>query len=257
MSETDREAPVSSPARPASTSNSRKPIKPPTITPRRFKKFFTPISTTDIQQNVRTSRTALQDITNPPGKPKHPHQFPKFMGHNDDLENLPPISRGSRGSKRKLSFASVESPLLSSPLRPDQFFLSSSQGHQCESVCSRKCSAEPTKFQQEESDQEDVAEDEDEIRTSRDGRNAVRTFNTLSKSSNILSMRLGGRSRQKEPTCSKTWLCDTASFYSNAKDTYFCGSQTYSHPALPFCSATCNSEYQGGLLARDQNADVA
>lgn len=242
MSEIDEKCNLSSPGYPASENITRKPIKPPTVTPRRFKKFFTPIQTSTIQQNVRTSRRALQDITNPSGKQKHSSSFSQFVGHEEDQENIGAFHEG-RGSKRKLSFATAESPLLFSPLRPEPFFLASSQDDHVDSVCSRRCSAEPPGRQPQESDQEDVAEDENETLVVRQRRDAVRPFNTLSRSCNILSKRLLGRRSQREPQTSTTWQYETASFYSNSKDTYFCASQSYARPALPFCSASCNSEY--------------
>jgi hypothetical protein len=246
MSDTtgNRSCPASSPVCPTSQTVPRKPIKPPTITPRRFKKFFTPASTSKIQRNVRTSRRALQDITNPPGKEKPSTRLSRLTGLDGDLENVSPFANEGRGSKRKLSFVSVESPLLESPLRPDLFYLPSSQDNNGASASSRKCSVEPTVFSQQESDEEDVAEDEDAdaLAANHDTRPVVRPFHILSKSSDILSSRLSGRSRRKDPETSRIWECETASFYSNARDTYFCGSHDQTHPALPFCSASCKSE---------------
>lgn len=252
MSQTDPMCPASSPSCPEDKNISRKPIKPPTITPRRFKKFFTPAKTSKIERNVRTSRRALQDITNPPGKPRHSSQLSRLIGHGDDLENIPSLLKEARGSKRKLSFDSVESPLLSSPSRPEPLFLSSSQDNPGDSGCGRNSSAEPIPLQHQDSHQEEVTEDEDEIVTIRGRRDAIQPFHTLSRSSAILSNRLSGRNRRKEPKSSKIWQCETASFYSNSKDTYFCGSQAYGRPALPFSSASCNSEYSRRCSHRRQ-----
>lgn len=96
-----------------------------------------------------------------------------------------------------------------------------------------------------ESDLEDVVEDEeeDELSTISEKVTSVRKLHTLSKSSYILSKRLSGRIKQKVPAASKTWLHETASFYSKAPDTHFCVGQTHAHPTLPFCAASCNSEY--------------
>jgi hypothetical protein len=251
MSEPDRIGPDSSPVRPADGNPSRKPIKPPTITPRRFTKFFTPMPTSRNQRNVRTSRRALQAITNPPGTRKDPLRLPKLVADDNDPKTDVQAANEPRGRKRKLSFASVESPLLSSPLRPDPFFLSSSQENHESSVFSRQISPQPTAFEHEEEDQEGVAEDEDEVANDRDG-GPVRQFHTLTRSSNILFTRLSGRSRRKDPKHSNLWKCETASFYSKAKDTYFCGSQAYAHPALPFCTASCNSECRRSFLQGDK-----
>ena len=232
----------SSPASPENGILSRKPIKPPTITPRRFEKFFNPVRTYRIQRNVRTSRRALQDITNPPGNQKRSVRLSRVSDHDNDSENVLPYPSENRGSKRKLSFASVESPLLSSPLKPDPYFLSSSQdSHEC-GVVGRRDSVEQ-KAIEPESDEEGLIDDQDPISTFRHRRDKVRQFGTFTNSSNILSTRICGRSRRRHPTNSNIWQPETASFYSHAKDTYFCGSQAYAHPTLPFCSASCNSEY--------------
>lgn len=265
MSDTDQSLPVSSPGCPVIRKIAKKPIKPPTVTPRRFNRFFAIAPTSEIHQNVRTSRRALQAITNPPGQPKNPPHSSKLIGQDHDQENKPPSAREARGNKRKLSFASVVSPLLVSPLRPDTFFLPSSQDNPGSSVCSRRCSLEPSGFEQAEADHESVAEDEDEDEdedkdaklTNHGKRDAIRPYSTLSRSSNILSSRLSGRSRRQEPKSSKIWQYEAASFYSNAKDTYFCGrSQASGHPTLPFCSAGCNSECSTKCSGKNLNADT-
>ena len=256
MSQTDRSCPLSSPGCPESKTVSKKPIKPPTITPRRFKKFFTPAKVSRYERNVRTSRRALQDITNSPGNPKHSLQLSRWISHSEDLENATPFVKEARGNKRKLSFASIESCSLLSPLGPDPFFLSSSPDI-CEgSVCDRELPTNSNTIQQE-SDQESVAEDEDEIVIGRNRKNAVRPFRTRSRSSTILFNRLSGRGRRQEPHSSKLWQYETATFYSNAEDAYFCGSQAYGRPALPFSSASCNSEYQEASSYEQTSADLS
>lgn len=240
MPQLDHDNPNPPPTSPAPSSIPRKPIKPPSITPRRFRKFFNP-PTYKIQAKVRTSRRALQEITNPPGQ-EHPAPCSRLAEHEDDLENGLPGPNDYRGSKRKLSFGSVESPLLSSPLRPEPFFLSSSQVDPEDVAIDGRRSRGSAALEQE-SDEEDATDCDSQVGTFRNRRNAVQKFNTLSKSSDIFSTRISGRSRKRDPKSSNIWQSETASFYSNAQDAYFCGSQTHAHPALPFCTASCNSEY--------------
>jgi hypothetical protein len=249
MSEHDANCPASSTGDQSGDEISRKPIKPPTVTPRRFRKFFTPKPVSKIHRNLHRSRKALQEITNPPGKQNHSPESSSLICRDDYREYIPPLLKGVRGSKRKLSFASIESPPVSSPLRPDSTFVSSRQDRYERSIQEKGQSAERNKDRQQESDEEDAAEDEDEneaedeIATFPFRRDAVRPFQTLSRSSNILCSRLTGRGRRKEPKSSSIWQCETAAFYSDPKDTYVCGSQTLGHLALPFCSASCNSEH--------------
>ena len=171
----------------------------------------------------------------------------ELIHHDDDAENVLLFANEARGRKRKFSFASVESPLLSSPIRQEPFFLPSSQDNDGGSVRTLGCSAEPIGLQQEEPGQErgseNESDDEDEVAALRVRRPAIRSFNTINKSSSILSNRLAGRGRRKEPKNSNLWQSETGTFYSNAEDIYFYSSQVFAHPALPFCSASCNSEY--------------
>lgn len=244
MTESKQSCPTSSQSFPEVTNLPKKPSKPSTVTPRRFKKFFTPVSASRGQRCVRTSRRALQNITNPPGKRKHEPRSLGLVSYDCDLENEQhTLLKGARGSKRKLSFASCESPPLSSPLRPDPYFLSSSQHDHGDTVWGRDWSAEPTASQRHVCGQNAIVEDESETERLSDQSVAIQPFHTLSRSSHILFHRLSGRSKKREPRSSRVWQCETASFYSSARDTYRCDSQAYWHPALPFCSASCNSEF--------------
>lgn len=223
----------------------RKPIKPPTITPRRFTRFFTPVAASKSRRNVRTSRRALQAITNPPERRKDPIRPPNLLDKDSDLKSEPQLPNEPRGRKRKVSFVAVEFPRLASPLSRDPFFPSSSQENHEGSVRSRTSSPAQRAYQQEESEPESIVEDEsghgDEAACS-DIIHRARRFDSLSKSSSILCTRLSGRNRRKEVRESHTWQFETASFFSKASDTYYCENPVSGHPALPFCSASCNSK---------------
>ena len=241
MPQIDQDGPDPPPTSPANAKIPKKPIKPPTITPRRFRKFFNP-PTYQIQGRVRTSRRALQNITNPPGNQKHLTRFSRLAEDEEDIENGLPCQKDNRGSKRKLSFASVESPLLSSPLRPEPFSLPSSQNDHEDGRIDRRRSRGSAALERK-SDEGEATDCDGQAGAFRNRRDVVQKFDTFSKSSDIFSTRISGRSRKRDPKSSRIWQSETASFHSSAKDAYFCSSQAHAHPALPFCTASCNSEY--------------
>lgn len=101
----------------------RKPKKPPPVTPRSFRRFFTPRSMLNGAKSpngVRTSRQALGVLSSralnrlgPAFTRSSKLAVSKAGAHQ--LDPLLPPRTPSR--KRKLSFSSVGSPLQSSPLR--------------------------------------------------------------------------------------------------------------------------------------------
>lgn len=95
-----------------------KPKKKPPVTPRSFKRFFTPRSSLNASRSrSRFVRHALQDITSPalnrlgPAFPK----VPDDVGSSSSKPSLDLFKTPTK--KRKLSFCSSSSPLQSSPLR--------------------------------------------------------------------------------------------------------------------------------------------
>jgi hypothetical protein len=116
-----QEIPSSPPSVTSEAGGGRRPRKPPTVTPRSFRRFFTPRSLLNSGNatGVKTSRQALRALTSPAvnrlgpaftrsskaGSPRSPHD-----GLPEDLIRTP-------SRKRKHSFSSVVSPLQSSPLK--------------------------------------------------------------------------------------------------------------------------------------------
>ncbi|KAH8696660.1 WD repeat protein [Talaromyces proteolyticus] len=115
------EIPSSPPSIVSEAGYRRKPKRPPPVTPRSFRKFFTPRSSLNSTGNgVYTSRQALKEL----GSTSLNRRGPAFMKaaktHSTDhgiLKSpfLEPAKTPSR--KRKLSFSSSGSPPQSSPLR--------------------------------------------------------------------------------------------------------------------------------------------
>lgn len=116
-----QEFPSSPPSIASDAGMRRKPKKPPPVTPRSFRRFFTPRSMLNAGNgagSVRTNRQALKVLSSPAVNRLGPAftRALKAVGnrtvdnHSSDLMQTP-------SRKRKLSFSSIGSPLQSSPLR--------------------------------------------------------------------------------------------------------------------------------------------
>lgn len=111
--------PPSSP--PSIASDGRRTRKPPTVTPRSFRRFFTPRSllpTTDNSSTPTTSRQALRALTSPAVNRLGPaFSRTSKAGTRSPHDGLPEDFIRTPSRKRKNSFSSVASPPQSSPLK--------------------------------------------------------------------------------------------------------------------------------------------
>lgn len=110
----------SSPPSIAGNAGARKPRRPPTVTPRSFKRFFTPRSMLNGSSNpgtVRTNRQALKNLNSPAVNRLGPAftRSPKPVEDWATVTEFPDVWMPH--PKRKLSFSSIGSPLQSSPSR--------------------------------------------------------------------------------------------------------------------------------------------
>ena len=268
LSEADRRqsAPSESPAR----RNPHRPTRPPTITPRRFTKFFTPRQVHG-HGSVRTSRAALQNISGPAlnKRTNTKRRRPAENGSHAPLEPEKP-----RGQKRKLSLTSAEESLHSTPLRPTAFFLPSSQEiPDDQEANSNSVARSPSRhvdiFEDDDGgeevrSEEEVGEKEDDDSNSEEEpftcppRPAVRQYRTAGTSASFLSSRLSGRRTKAEPCNSNLWQNETNAFHSGPSDVYSCTNLSGSAVTLPFCTASCNTnsltavgDEQGGIRLLD------
>ena len=113
-----QELPSSPPSIVSDAGVRRKPKKPPPVTPRSFRRFFTPRSMLNGGSNasdVRTNRQALKALSSPAVN----RLGPAFTRTLKAVANRPEPSELLRtpSRKRKFSFSSIGSPLQSSPLR--------------------------------------------------------------------------------------------------------------------------------------------
>lgn len=113
--------PSSPPSVASDVGGGRKPRKPPTVTPRSFRRFFTPRSLLDSGHNGssgRSSRQALRALSSPAVNRLGPAFTRSKDGRsNSPFSNLPEDFIRTPSKKRKHSFSSAASPLQSSPLK--------------------------------------------------------------------------------------------------------------------------------------------
>jgi len=264
VSQSPRRNPVASESPIQRNPTESKPTRPPPITPRRFTKFFTPRPFHG-HQSVRTSRTALQNISGPALNRRVNNQ-PHRRTENDRYASIP--SGKQRGQKRKLSLASAEESLQSTPVRPTAFFLPSSQEVPDDregddvllsrSPCRHVDIFEDGDRPEDHTSEDDEGDDEERAPWACQPRPAVRQYRTIGTSASLLSLRLSGRRTRTEPCSSNLWQHETSAFYSAPTDSYSCTGLHGPVMTLPFCTASCNTnsltavgDEQGGVRLLD------
>ncbi|KAI5238842.1 WD40 repeat-like protein [Aureobasidium subglaciale] len=209
--------PTSPTAASSSLAASNKPKGQPSITPRRFTRFFTPITTRSSTTTKSSKR--LKDIT------KNAVNQVKFGGFHD-------VPQFETPRKKRKVLPTPESspvqPLDSSPLRPLDYHYHgpSNLSHHRD-------------FDYDASDIEEEDEEEEEEEEKRFPEPITRLRN-VGTSSRILQRSFGGsrainRGRINDH-CVPDWRAQTADFYSRPEDCY-----SYRGDALPFCVTRCNT----------------
>ena len=224
-----------------STHKSSKAVRPPTITPRRFKKFFTPVSISKTRGSVRTSRRALQIISNPPGK-RTPSASQIEIKRRVQESHLDENKNELRPNKRKISTVLLEDAQLQSGPIKEPFFLPSSQDPWEGTFSARNSPPPVTPYEEKFDHYEDVECWKNVSSSASDRRSAVRRAGNIGQNSNRLFRRISASPRRPPFTHASSLRNDVGDFYSGADDVYFCGSQPYNHPVLPFSTASCRSE---------------
>jgi len=224
------ELPPSSPPPMPSTMGSRKPKKPPPITPKRFTRFFTPRNTKPSSgaRSMGKSHRQLQDITrsalnrskNASAKATTPRKTVNFADITTEKAALetPPMS----SRKRKTAYMSPEtSPLQSSPSKRSKYVT-----HPHFSILE---------------DEEATFEEEPQHYPV-----PIRRLRTLGGPSRVLQRSFGGMGgigrgfHQDHCTNGQSYTSD---FYSDATDSH----QLLQGPP-PFCTASCNSKLPSRLF---------
>lgn len=242
---------ASSPIRPSSKASllgGQKVRKPPTVTPKRFTKFFTPRNSAS-SRNSRPSKAGrqLRDITQ--------NGVNRRLGGvslgDDLLEGVENELLSSRPFKRRKFSVDVASspPLQSSPLKHTQ-------------------TAQTAPILIFEDDDDDVALSEaetlpDMFEQLKPFPKPIRRLREPGTSRRILERSFGGHDalsrHRRGPDHSADWRADTANFVTNPQDLH-----TFRGTALPFCTTSCNTnpliavgDEEGSVRLIDSNAESA
>lgn len=208
-----------------------RPKKPPPITPKRFRKFFTPRSSLNAHGSVRTSRQALQDITLPAvnrhnGKVLNSKAQTKdvFGGSLED-EN----SRPSPGKRRRVSFSSAASSLRSSPIKHVPNAPSSSyEERYSQSALVPTPACAPPMYIRIHSHKKPMP---------------IRRSKALTSIFPSVSQDVHGSTSASSRGRGLRWERSTANFFSRPDDVHNGSSTLTNHLTLPFCTTSCHSKY--------------
>lgn len=220
---------------PSSPPPAVKPKKPPPVTPRSFRKFFTPrssLNTSKLGDNGRY-RFVLADITTPALNRFGP-AFPRTPNSPEEEESKLPLGEiETPNKKRKLSFGSSSPPFQSSPLR-------------------RVRLAPPTIYVDKENEDEDekelkiakeLSKEEPKVESKPPVPASLRRSNSLQAVNPVFLRNLPGRTAKLTLRASYAgnWRDETANFYSRPEDIHPVLHEN--HLALPFCTASCHSMF--------------
>lgn len=205
-------------------SSSLKPKKPPTVTPKRFTKFFAPRSNTSSGRGGQQSKAGrqLRDITQNGNNRRRTTLGLGLGGDGDDLFLSRPIKR------RKQSFDIPSSPPQSSPLRK----------------------VEPINDRIEVDDEDDIsisAMDDDDLPDinimdciPQPFPKPIQRIRHTVRNHRIIQRSFGGYESTSRgfrgPEHCVDWRSETSDFASLPKDRF-----SFRGTALPFCTASCNT----------------
>ena len=251
-----QEVPSSPPSIASEAGARRKPKGQPSVTPRRLRKFFTPRSKLNGNSNpgtVRTNRQALKALHSPALN----RQGPAFRrtSKQNIVDDSPALLK-TPSKKRKLSFSSIGSPPQSSPLRKVRI---RSPIHNDDEI--------PVPVKDLEA-VEDASNDALESKKTEEPHapiSPIRKSRALQTSGGLYMRSMLGPRAHKTTIRSNSgtglspattiriiqthrspdWQDLTSNFYSRPGDSHECASCAGGRLALPFCTASCNSEYHG------------
>ncbi|KAL2862762.1 WD40-repeat-containing domain protein [Aspergillus lucknowensis] len=252
-----QEIPSSPPSIASEAGIRHKPKKPPPVTPRSFRRFFTPRSLLDSGNHVgavRTSRQALKALSSPAVNRLGPAFTRTLKAVMSKPESSDPLRTPNK--KRKLSFSSIGSPLQSSPLRKPRVRSLVEEDEELEVPLKEiKVAAGPRV------DQEKAAPPT---------KTPLKVFPVMRskalQTSGALFMRsvLGTRANRvtMRSNSGAGWQDLTSTFYSRPDDSYACTSWSGDRPTLPFCTASCHTntlvavgDEEGGIRLLDSAKD--
>jgi hypothetical protein len=222
----------------------RKPKKPAPVTPRSFRRFFTPrsaLGTLHNGESIRTNRRALQEIAGPALN----RSGPALARTSDKAESrIEPQSHAKEvnltpAKKRKFT-STFDNPLSSSPLRKVRVAppiheepVEEEERNSYDNVIGGNIHIEPSKFKKERTPQKLTPVQ------------PIRRSAILQTSGALFARSLSDRRSKvtiRSSNYGASWQDETSNFYSRPDDLHACINQNRDHMALPFCTTACNSK---------------
>ncbi|KAF1832628.1 Lethal(2)denticleless protein [Decorospora gaudefroyi] len=223
---------------PPASACTRKPRRPPPITPKRFTRFFTPRNSRNVSSctSLSSSGRQLQDITRSAlNRNRATRSTPRKTVNFVDIENQMQTPESS-ARKRKIAYLSpASSPAQSSPSKRSRYVA-------------------PPAF--------DILEDSPVVDEPVVYPESIRKLKTLGGTSRRLQRSFGGllgvgRGFRRDHGAS--WQDQTADFYSTSEDLH-----ELPQGAPPFCTASCNTnsmlaigDEDGYIHLHDSEADFS
>ncbi|KAJ5800225.1 uncharacterized protein N7518_002293 [Penicillium psychrosexuale] len=260
LPEVPRSEPVLPPEPPSSppsiASDTRRPRKPPTVTPRSFRRFFTPRSLLpvgDTSITPSTSRQALRALSSPAVNRLGPafSRTSKAGSTRSPHDGLPEDFIRTPSRKRKNSFSSVVSP-QSSPLKRVRVRSPTQDVEQDIKIPNINIRLDASAPPSPPKRNPPVA--------------PVRCSQALQSSGALFMRNVMGARANKVTLRSNSgagWQDLTSNFYSKPRDRHMCSSYGSERSvALPFCNASCNTnslvavgDEEGGIRLLDSSID--
>ncbi|KAF7531910.1 hypothetical protein G7054_g8419 [Neopestalotiopsis clavispora] len=245
--------------------NNGKERRNPSITPRKFRRFFTPrtgVSSHLASGHISPARKALRDLAAPTlnhrlqtPAPSSPLKASSEYGQDDQDENT--IENDLRAKRRKLQHTPESSPfqpLHLEPLLP----LTSEKPSVLLSPIQSIHSSQTTLPDLDESDCEDL--DQKPIRR-------LAPISSRGFAGQLLQRGLGGRpcaGRSYMSYPASDWKTETADFCSQPSNVHNCTSHDGPGRCIPFCTAACNTnslvavgDEEGRVRLLDSSGDAS
>ncbi|KAJ5367142.1 hypothetical protein N7541_001083 [Penicillium brevicompactum] len=243
------------PSSPPSVASDGRRRKPPSVTPRSFRRFFTPRSLLPTAENSitpTTSRQALRALTSPAVNRLGPAFSRTKAGTRSSHDGLPEDFIRTPSRKRKNSFSSVASPLQSSPLK--RVRVRSPTGDMDHEV------RIPDMDLRLQAAEVPVAPKQPPAVA------PVRRSRALETSGALFMRSVAGSQHNRVTMRANSgvgWQDLTSEFYSQPPDVHHCSSySSEGSPALPFSNASCHTnsmvaigDEEGGIRLLDSSFD--
>lgn len=216
----------------------------PSITPRKFRRFFTPRSR--VPSRISPARKALQDLAAPalnnryqtpaPSSPLLPPTSSDGLMPDENLQDSPSLRRSKR---RKFNHTPE-----SSPCRPSVSFNLTPSFDTRPALLSPIRSLSSRQEKVDSDSDSDESDDEMELPPQSISTRRITPLISRGLAGQLAQREFGGMSRARRSYISyptTDWRMDTANFYSRPNDVHECISHEGSGRCIPFCTATCNT----------------